>query len=272
MADLILPTPCWLERWDVAGTTTIFHQTPFIQYARAVQPPPGEVRTEAQILADLSLALSRPLWGRRWAARLWGRMPWDAVMSAGCDALSLPVRLRHRGLMGLPSPRPKPGKYLGRGPRTPGHRVRFWHDDLRGEAARLAAHAATMEDRPIDTLTLICRRRRLGQNSWLHGATKDGKPEDAAWLSPDDLQALGLSEGGEVQLKTAGGALTMKAMPVADVAPGLVVVPHGLPNANVNRLIPSSPDRLEPLSGQHWMTGIPVYVTPAASGSQQESA
>ncbi len=70
-----------------------------------------------------------------------------------------------------------------------------------------------------------------------------------------------------VQLKTAGGTLMGTAVPIAEVAPGLVVVPHGLPGANVNRLIPSSPDRLEPLSGQHWMTGIPVAVTAAARGS-----
>ncbi len=274
VADLILPTPCWLERWDVAGTTMIFHQAPFMQYARAVQTPPGEVRSEAQVLADISLALSRPLWGHRMAARLWGRMPWDAVMSAVCDAVSLPVRLRHRGLPGLPSPRPKPGKYLGRGPRTPGHRVRFWHGDLQGEVTRLAAFAASVENRgkaqPGGSLTMICRRRRLGQNSWLHGATKDGKPEDTAWLSPDDLQGLGLPEGGDVRLQTAGGTLAIRAVPIADVAPGLVVVPHGLPGANVNGLIPSSLDRLEPLSGQHWMTGIPVHVTPAAGSHQQE--
>ncbi len=111
---------------------------------------------------------------------------------------------------------------------------------------------------------MICRRRRLGHNSWLHGATRDGKPEDAAWFSPADLQALGLPQGGQVRLQTTGGALSIMATPIADVAPGLVVVPHGLPGVNVNGLIPSSPDRLEPLSGQHWMTGIPVRVTPVA--------
>ncbi len=141
MADLVLPTPCWLERWDMAGTTMVFQQVPRIQYAGAVQAPPGEVRSEARILADMSLALSRPLWGNRLAAKLWGRMPWDAVMKAMCDAVSLPARLFRRGLPGLPSPRPKPGKYLGRGPRTPGRRVRFWHDDLQYENTRLAAYA-----------------------------------------------------------------------------------------------------------------------------------
>jgi formate dehydrogenase len=271
IADLILPTPCWLERWDLAATTALFQQTPQIQYAGAVQTPPGEVRSEARILADISLALARPLWGNRTVARLWGRMPWDAVMKGVCDAISLPARLFHRDLTGLPSLRPKPGRYLGRGPRTPGHRVRFWYRDLQSEVARLAAYATSVT--PLGklhapgVLTLICRRRRLGQNSWLHGATKDGTPEATAWLAPEDLRVLGLPQGGQVQLQTAGGTLAITALPIDDVTPGLVVVPHGLPGVNINGLMPSSPDRLEPLSGQYWMTGVPVRVIPVWHGA-----
>lgn len=269
VADLILPTPCWLERWDLAATTTVLQQAPRIQYAGAVQAPPGEVRSEARILSDISVALARPLWGYKTVAKLWGRLPWDAVMKAGCDAVSLPVRWFRRDLRGLPSPRPKPGRYLGQGPRTPGHRVRFWHDDLQGEVTRLAKHARALEAdgkrHREGWLTLICRRRRLGQNSWLHRATRDGEPEAAAWLSPDDLRALGLPQGGNVSLQTTDGALSIRAVPMDEVTPGLVVVPHGLPGVNVNALIPSSPERLEPLSGQHWMTGIPVRVTPVSN-------
>jgi hypothetical protein len=54
----------------------------------------------------------------------------------------------------------------------------------------------------------------------------------------------------------------MMAVPMDEVAPGLVVVPHGVPGVNINGLIPSSADCLEPLSGQHWMTGIAVRVIP----------
>jgi formylmethanofuran dehydrogenase subunit D len=149
--------------------------------------------------------------------------------------------------------------------------VRFWHDDLQSEIASLAANADEVEAggkmHGAGVLTMICRRRRLGQNSWLHGATRDGKPEETAWFSPGDLQALGLPDGGRVRLQTTAGTLSIMAVPMEDVAPGLVVVPHGLPGINVNGLIPSSTDRLEPLSGQHWMTGIPVQVTPAPHGT-----
>ena len=40
-----------------------------------------------------------------------------------------------------------------------------------------------------------------------------------------------------------------------------VVVPHGVPGMNVNALLPTGVEMLEPISGQHFMTGIAVRVT-----------
>ena len=62
-------------------------------------------------------------------------------------------------------------------------------------------------------------------------------------------------------MQTSAGSMDMIAVPVEDVAPGVVVVPHGLPEANINALIPSGSEKLEPLSGQHRLTGIPIRVT-----------
>lgn len=278
-ANLLLPTTSWLERWDLATTTVGFQQAPMIQYAGGIQPAPGETRPESRILADLSLACDHPLFGSTLLTRLWGRIPWDTLLTVLCDVVLLPIRPLLHGARGIPTPRPSPGHYLGRGPRTPGHRVRFWHRDLDEESPRLAAYATEIEthvpswnrspsgaSRPSSTdatawFTMICRRRRLGHNSWLHGAVRDGKSEAAVWASPQDLTNLGLPNGGEVLLHTASTTLQMPAIPVADVAQGLIVVPHGLSEANVNALIPSGIDMIEPLSGQHRMTGIPVRMT-----------
>jgi len=113
---------------------------------------------------------------------------------------------------------------------------------------------------------LICRRRRLGHNSWLHGAVHDGDTDGTAWLAPADLAALGAPEGGDILLHTASATLQMPSVPVSGVSPGTVVVPHGVPGMNVNALMPSGVTQLEPLSGQHRMTGIVVQVTLAPQG------
>lgn len=76
---------------------------------------------------------------------------------------------------------------------------------------------------------------------------------------------MGLPQGGDVRLQTDIATLCMPAVPVPEVQEGLVVVPHGLPDINVNALIPSGHERIEPLSGQHYMTGIPVRVEPLSA-------
>ena len=216
-ADLILPTTSWLERWDIATTTALFQQTSLLQYTRPIRAAPGNVRSEANILAETSLALGRPLFGSRVLTRLWRLLTWDAGLAALSTLLLWPARLVCRGPWGLPTPRPQPGHYLGRGPRTPGHRVRFWHPDLISEPIRLAAYAATLwAPQPLPngtatvaqvlegipdaprcgtTFTLICRRRRLSHNSWLHEAVHGGDPDGAAWLAPADMAALGVYGG-----------------------------------------------------------------------------
>jgi formate dehydrogenase len=270
-ADLLLPTTSWLERWDVAATTVMFQHTPMIQYTGPVRRAPGSTRSEARILADLSLVLGRPLLHSTILTYLWRLLTWDAGLTALTKGLFFPARLLYRGAYGIPSLRPRPGRYLGRGPRTPGHRVRFWHPDLAAEPQRLADYAATLtmprvtpEAHSTPTFMLICRRRRLGQNSWLHGAVHDGKAEGAAWMAPADCVALGLGSSSEVVLQTAGATLQVPVVPVAEVLPGTVVLPHGIAAANVNALIPTGITMIEPLSGQHRMTGIPVRVTPVA--------
>jgi hypothetical protein len=110
--------------------------------------------------------------------------------------------------------------------------------------------------------TLICRRRRLGHNSWLHEAVHDGAPDGAAWLAPTELAALGVPTGGEILVQTTSTTLRMPVLAVNGVPQGIVVIPHGVPGLNVNALIPTGVTMLEPLSGQHQMTGIAVQVTP----------
>jgi hypothetical protein len=46
----------------------------------------------------------------------------------------------------------------------------------------------------------------------------------------------------------------------------MVAVPHGVPGMHVNALMPSGALQLEPLSGQHQMTGIAVEVNVALQG------
>ena len=76
----------------------------------------------------------------------------------------------------------------------------------------------------------------------------------------DDMLGLGLHDGAPIELRTSAGALKIPVRGREGLAPRTVVVPHGLPDANVNALIPSGATNVERWSGQHRMTGIAVSV------------
>jgi anaerobic selenocysteine-containing dehydrogenase len=242
LAHWLLPTTTWLERFDVANASAILQASSLLQAAAPVAKPWGESRHEAWILHRISRALGHA--GIFDVARL----------------LPLLERMPVSG-RGAPFPRPAPGRYLGRGPRTPGRRARFWSAALGREVERLERAAESLV---TPGFVLMSRRRRLGHNGWLHGGVRDGEAESAAWMAPADLAELGAPEGGRIEIRSEAGAVEIRALPQEEVRRGTVVVPHGLPDVNVNAIIPSGEAAVERMSGQHWMTGIPISVRLAA--------
>ena len=256
-ADVILPTPTWLERADVALPGLALQAGGHIQLTGAVADAPAEVRSEARILAELSLAMGRPMIaGSRRLTRAFSRAPFDAVLGALSEGTA---RLDPSGQPGFDGPAPKPGTYLDGGSRHEDGRVHFWAEALEPELDRMARAADRLKTE--NGFVLMCRRRRLGHNSWLHGGTRSGKSEASAWLHPADMAALGAHEGASICIRSREGELVVSAVANADTPRSTVVVPHGLPQLNVNRLIPVGDGAIEPLSGMLVMTGIPVDVT-----------
>lgn len=234
-AHAFLPAASWLERWDVAISTMTFQQTSLLQATRPAIAPRGQSRTDARILADLALA-----------ARLRGSVAWRLAR------LPLDKWLPAPGY-GFRVPVPRPGRWLRR------NRLRLWEPRVAEEFRRLAA-----APRPArDAFTLIGRRRRLGHNSWLHGGQRDGSSESVAWLRADDLRALGVQEGGQIEICVDERRLRIPAQAHEGLAPRTVVVPHGLPELNVNELLGAGPDAIERVSGQLTMTGIAASVSAA---------
>jgi formate dehydrogenase len=260
-ADLLLPATSWLERWDVATTTSLFQHSSLLQYAKPIMEPPGEARPEVQILSELASAIGRPLYRSK---LLNGslRVSWDGALGRLTSLFAhLEKPVGGRPPYAFAVPRPRPGRYLGRGPNTPGHRVRFWDQRFEAERVRMDDFASRLlHDREAGVFLLIGRRRRIGHNSWLHNGRRGDSLENAAWMSAADLKGLGIADGGRLCVRSEAGELTIRAKPNDGVMPGTIVIPHGLQGANVNALIPSGPERAERLSGQHWMTGIPVRI------------
>ena len=249
-AHLVLPATSWLERADLAAWNAAFVQESFIDSTPAMRPPPGEARPEWRIFADLSLAAGRPLLG--WATRLACKVPFDRMVQPLANLVALPFRRMMPSAQGVPWRRPRGGTYL-RGRR----RVRFWSAELESEPHRIETHATELTTALPDdsSFILLCRRRRFAQNSWIHGATRNGDREAYASLCSADMKRLDLERDDSIELQSAAGAIRIPVRADEGVMAGTVVVPHGLPGTNVNILIGSHPSLIEPLSGMHRMSG-----------------
>jgi len=130
------------------------------------------------------------------------------------------------------------------------------------------------------TLVLVGRRDLRSNNSWMHNldVLVKGKERCTLHIHPDDATRLGLATGDEARVRSDTGEVELPAEVTDAVMRGVVSIPHGWghtaapgtamavaarrPGANSNVL--AGGDRIDPLSGNAVLNGIPVAVEPVA--------
>ncbi|KND39956.1 molybdopterin oxidoreductase family protein [Streptomyces acidiscabies] len=126
-------------------------------------------------------------------------------------------------------------------------------------------------------LVLVGRRHLRSNNSWMHNVPPltGGSNRCTLHLHPEDAERLGVTDGGYVRVKGAGGAVTAPVEVTDSVRRGVVSLPHGWghdrpgtrmghaaldPGVNVNQLLDGR--LLDPLSGNAVLNGVPVDLDP----------
>ena len=129
-----------------------------------------------------------------------------------------------------------------------------------------------------EALVLIGRRHLRSNNSWMHNveALVKGKARCTLQVHPDDAARLQLIDGTTAVIASRVGSLNVPVEITDEVPTGVVSLPHGWghdlagtvsnvasgrPGVNSNLL--TDPERLDPLSGNAVLNGIPVTVVPA---------
>lgn len=146
-------------------------------------------------------------------------------------------------------------------------------DDVADELARFgrSVMASAAEAGGGFSHLLISRRlnavmNTLGTN--LQGILRN-MPDNPAYLSPDDLDALGLEPGDEVEIVSEHGRIEAAVQPDKTMRRGIVSVAHcwggtpDKPGVNVNRLV-STTDVVEPINAMPRMSAIPVNIRKVA--------
>lgn len=112
----------------------------------------------------------------------------------------------------------------------------------------------------------------------MHNTTRltRGRPRHQLLMHPDDLAARGVTDGSLVTVTSEVSSLQVEVRSSDEVMPGVVSLPHGyghrrpgvrlsnaveVPGVTMNDL--TDPARVEGVSGNAVLNGIPVVVTPA---------
>ncbi|HEY0640068.1 MAG TPA: molybdopterin-dependent oxidoreductase [Pseudonocardiaceae bacterium] len=155
--------------------------------------------------------------------------------------------------------------------RTPSGRVELAPPAVLADVERLRAAMAARST----GLVLIGRRQLRSNNSWMHNLEPLVKGRDRCTMQvhPEDAARLGLVDGGHAKVSSEAGTVHVPVEVTDAVMTGVVSIPHGwghdadgarlrvaAAHAGVNSNVLADGRRVDPLSGNAVLNGIPVEV------------
>ncbi len=156
--------------------------------------------------------------------------------------------------------------------KTPSGAIELAPEPIVQDVARLAA---SLQGRAANGLLLIGRRDLRSNNSWMHNVANlvRGRERCTLQVHPDDAARLGLSAHGAARVTSRVGSVTAPVEITDVIMPGVVSLPHGwghgvpgtrqgvaAAHAGVSSNVLTDGERLDPLSGNAVLNGIPVSV------------
>jgi anaerobic selenocysteine-containing dehydrogenase len=257
LATVVLPLAGQFERADVH--TGYLLTTPYVRYSPAVVAPGGQRRPMWRVFTDIGARLGIDVFAG--LARAKGRdLETDDVLAAIATRARVPweqIRAAPKGVIGDP---------LGPGWLIPGrlpHRLDLAPDPLIAQFGRWRDGLPTAGE-----LTLIGRRLANRTNSLRPPvASRAGRGSTATLLMhPADAAARGIRSGDTVTVSSRQGQLSANAEVTDAIRSGVVSLPHGATEPDVNLL--TSAEDADPLTGMPVLSGFAVLVKRAAGQAE----
>ena len=279
-AQVILPPTGPLERdhYDLIFHTLAVRNT--ARFSPALFPRGDDQRHDWEIARDLTLALlrragRRPSLQQRVRLRASPRLSVDLLLRSARTGLSVRRLSRTPGGVDLgPLQSCLPGRLC-----TPEHRVLLTPEVVTDGLSLLRSRLPALRRAAAsDDLLLIGRRHQRDNNSWMHNSTRltRGRPRHQLLMHPDDLATRGIEDGALVTVTSEVSSVQVEVRATDEVMRGVVSLPHGyghrrpgvrlahaveVPGVAMNDL--TDPARVEGVSGNAVLNGIPVVVTTA---------
>ncbi len=247
-ADIVLPACTSYERSEIKC-----YVNKFMFYTKPAIPPRFESRSDVDIFSGLAKALGLE----------------DELLCAGYDACARWMLEESSGIKDweafkasekpVIAPNAKAyewGTCLGQGPRTPSGKIELVSQVIAKYADHGLEALPTYHDSDDDAdpeeysfvLATGCRNHNA-IHSRLHNCQwpRSLRPEASVDINPADAKRLGIQQGDTVELRTPLNAITVKANVSLIANEGELLMFHGYPEADVNRLIHA--DHLDPYTG-----------------------
>ncbi|MFD9701910.1 molybdopterin oxidoreductase family protein [Lentzea sp. NPDC059081] len=194
----------------------------------------------------------------------------DLKLRTGAYGISLRQLLDHPHGIDLGPLTPRLPEVL----RTPSGKIELTPQPIVDDLPRVLEALRT----PETGMVLVGRRHLRTNNSWMHNvpALVKGKPLCTLLVNPGDATRIGLTDGATAQVTSRVGKIEVLVEVTADIAPGVVSMPHGWghdqpgtrltvagEHAGVNVNLLTDDLRVDPLSGTAVLNGTRVQVVPA---------
>ena len=222
-AHWLIPAVHFLERDEVHVALHSYNDLPFIQATRQVVAPPPGVRPEWTFYRDLAAAMGTEVYG--------GQIRTPDELAAGMIARS--------GTITLDQVRAQPHG-LVYGERTMGHFIGFMRREGRKAELCPDSLARALDDAlggdfrigaaPPGSFRVISRRRNGMMNSSLAEATGiigSDETQDTAEINRSDALAAGFADGDRLEVRSAVGVVSARALVSDAIRPGTVVMVQG---------------------------------------------
>ena len=246
--DILLPAATHFERselkhWDAH----------YLMLTQPVIQPLGEAWSDVKIIMELAKKVGL------------GEQFWNGDFDASIDEIMRPSgytseELRHHP-SGLRVDNPLPveyKKYEKKGFLTPSGKVEISSSILREYGWDPLPTYAEPKDSPYSRPDLAKEyplilntgsRLPMFIHSEMYNVPwcRELRPEPLLDMNPADAEKRGIQEGEPVSLETPRNRIRVKAHLTETVLPGVIHMPHGMKEADVNLLI--EPDYIDPISG-----------------------
>ena len=225
-ADVVLPGSSQPEK---LGTYTSTDRR--VQLGRPAVPPPGDARHDWWIIHEIGRRIGLP-WSYAGPAEIYEEMRWSMLPPVLAGAPW--ERLEREGAVTYPVERPD----------APGEDVLFrdGFPTADGKARFVKADIVPPDEPPDAAFPMILTTGRLLEHWHTGSMTRRSRvldalePEAVAFVSPPDLERVGVAPGGRVRLTTRRGAIELSARADAGLPVGVVFSPFCFSEAAVNFL------------------------------------